>query len=146
MSVLAKSLQLCPTLCSPMDGSPQAPLSMGFSRQEYWSGLLCSPTGDISNRNHTHVSNVSCIGRKVLYHWCHLGLVRETEKWTITMFSDRMWFRWAYEPVWGRTAAYLHGTKSRGDPGDGLWVNLKYKDLPERQGKKRPSRPRRENL
>ena len=21
----------------------QAPLSMGFSRQEYWSGLLCSP-------------------------------------------------------------------------------------------------------
>ena len=82
----AKSLQLCPTLCDPIDGSPsgspvpgilqaitlewvaisfsnawkwkvkvksfscvqllatpwtaayQAPLSMGFSRQEYWSG------------------------------------------------------------------------------------------------------------
>ena len=30
----------CPTLCDPMDGSlPQAPLPMGFSRQEYWSGL-----------------------------------------------------------------------------------------------------------
>ena len=27
----------------------QAPLSMGFSRQEYWSGLLCSPPGDLSN-------------------------------------------------------------------------------------------------
>ena len=82
----AKSLQSCPTLCDPMDGSPsgspasgilqartlewvafsfsnawkwkvkvkslshawllatQAPLSMGFSRQEYWSGLpLPSP-------------------------------------------------------------------------------------------------------
>ena len=24
----------------------QAALSMGFSRQEYWSGLLCPPTGD----------------------------------------------------------------------------------------------------
>ena len=84
----AKSLQLCPTLCDPIDGSPpgspvpgvlqartpkwvgisfsnawkwkvkvkplsrvwlsatpwttahQAPLSMGFSRQEYWSGVL----------------------------------------------------------------------------------------------------------
>ena len=35
----AKSLQLCPTLCDPIDGSPQAPLSMGFSRQEHWSGL-----------------------------------------------------------------------------------------------------------
>ena len=90
----AKSLQSCPTLCSPIDGSPpgspvpgilqartlewvaisfpnawkwqvkvkllncvwlpatpwtvahQAPLSMGFSRQEYWSGLpLPSPHG-----------------------------------------------------------------------------------------------------
>ena len=25
----------------------QAPLSMGFSRQEYWSGLLFSSTGDL---------------------------------------------------------------------------------------------------
>ena len=24
----------------------QAPLSMGFSRQEHWSGLPCSPPGD----------------------------------------------------------------------------------------------------
>ena len=91
----AKSLQSCPTLCDPIDGSPpgfpvpgilqartlewvaisfsnawkwkvkmkslscvqlfmtpwtaayQAPLSMGFSRQEYWSGVpLPSPTGN----------------------------------------------------------------------------------------------------
>ena len=27
----------------------QAPLSMGFSRQEYWSGLPFSPPGDIPN-------------------------------------------------------------------------------------------------
>ena len=31
-----KVAQLCPTLCDYMDCSPQAPLSMGFSRQEYW--------------------------------------------------------------------------------------------------------------
>ena len=42
----AKSLQLCLTLCDPVDCSPQAPLSMGFSRQEYWSGLPCPPPGD----------------------------------------------------------------------------------------------------
>ena len=35
----AKSLQSCPTLCDPTDGSHQAPLSLGFSRQEHWSGL-----------------------------------------------------------------------------------------------------------
>ena len=34
-----KSLQSCPTLCDPTDGSPIAPLSIGFSRQEHWSGL-----------------------------------------------------------------------------------------------------------
>ena len=27
----------------------QAPLSMGFSRQEYWSGLLFPPPGDLPN-------------------------------------------------------------------------------------------------
>ena len=35
----AKSLQLCPTLCDPIDGSPPGSLSLRFSRQEHWSGL-----------------------------------------------------------------------------------------------------------
>ena len=35
----AKSLQSCLTLCDPIDGLLQAPLSLGFSRQEHWSGL-----------------------------------------------------------------------------------------------------------
>ena len=43
----AGSLQSCPTLCDPMDLARQAPLSMGFSRQEYWSGLPCRPPGDL---------------------------------------------------------------------------------------------------
>ena len=29
--------------------APQAPLSMRFSRQEYWGGLLCPPPGDLPN-------------------------------------------------------------------------------------------------
>ena len=35
----AKSLQSCLTLCDPIDGSHQASPSLGFSRQEHWSGL-----------------------------------------------------------------------------------------------------------
>ena len=35
------------TLCNPVDCSRQAPLSMGFSRPEYWSGLPCPPPGDL---------------------------------------------------------------------------------------------------
>ena len=36
---VAKMLQSCLSLCDPIDSSHQAPLSLGFSRQEYWSGL-----------------------------------------------------------------------------------------------------------
>ena len=32
---------------APWTIAHQAPLSMGFSRQEYWSGLPCPPTGDL---------------------------------------------------------------------------------------------------
>ena len=43
----AKSLQSCPTLCDPVDVARQAPLFMGFSRQEYWSGLPYPPPGHL---------------------------------------------------------------------------------------------------
>ena len=40
--------QLCPTLYNPMDCvACQPPLSMGISRQEYWSGLSSPPAGDL---------------------------------------------------------------------------------------------------
>ena len=35
----AKSLQSCPTLCDSIDDSPPGSPSLGFSRQEHWSGL-----------------------------------------------------------------------------------------------------------
>ena len=44
----AESIQSRLTLCDPTDCSPQAPLSMQFSRQVYWSGLQCPPPGDLS--------------------------------------------------------------------------------------------------
>ena len=38
-NLAAKSLQSYPTLCDPIDSSPPGSLSLGFSRQEHWSGL-----------------------------------------------------------------------------------------------------------
>ena len=38
----------CLTLCDLMDYSHQSPLSMRFSRQEYWSALPCPPPGYLS--------------------------------------------------------------------------------------------------
>ena len=41
--------ELCLTLCDLMDCPCQAPLSMGFSRQEYWSGLPFPFPGALPN-------------------------------------------------------------------------------------------------
>ena len=48
LSVCVKLLHLCPTVCDPMDCSPQAPLSMELSGQEHWSRLSCPPPGESS--------------------------------------------------------------------------------------------------
>ena len=59
----AKSLQWHLTVCDPMDYvDHQAPLSVGFSREEHWSGLPCPPPGSLSYpRDQTQVSRVYCI-------------------------------------------------------------------------------------
>ena len=45
--VCAEQLQLCPILCDLWTIAHQVPLFMGFSRQEYWSGLPYPPPGDL---------------------------------------------------------------------------------------------------
>ena len=65
------SVQLCATLRTV---ACQVPLSMGFSRQEYWSGLRSPPPGDLHDPGIEPVSlNIFCTGRQVLYLQCHLG-------------------------------------------------------------------------
>ena len=44
--LIAKS---CPTLATPWTVACQAPLSMGLSRQEYWSGLPFPSPGGLPN-------------------------------------------------------------------------------------------------
>ena len=52
----------------------QAPLSMGFPRQEYWSGLSCPPPGDLPDPGIEPTSlYILCIGKQFLYHYRHLG-------------------------------------------------------------------------
>ena len=43
----AKSLESCPTLATPWTVPRQAPLSTGFSSQEYWSDLPCPSPGHL---------------------------------------------------------------------------------------------------
>ena len=52
----------------------QTPLSMGFSRQGYWSGSPCPSPGDLPHPGTEPTSHMShCIGRQALYLLYHLG-------------------------------------------------------------------------
>ena len=56
---------------TPWTVAHQAPLSMGFSRQEHWSGSPCPPWGDLPNPE-TEPTSPSLAGR-FFYPLCHLG-------------------------------------------------------------------------
>ena len=69
----------------PMDCSlPQVPLFIGFSRQEYWSGLPCPPPGDLLDPGiRTQISCVFCFAGKFFTAespWKPLSIY--TAKWT----------------------------------------------------------------
>ena len=64
MTVVAQTLSLFQLLATPWAAALQAALSMGFSGQEYWSGVPFPPPGDLLDP----VVCVSCIGRQILYH------------------------------------------------------------------------------
>ena len=65
----AKSLQLCLTLCDPMDCSPLGSSVHGIhqARTLEWVSMPSS-RGSSWPRDQTHISDVSCIHRRILYH------------------------------------------------------------------------------
>ena len=59
----------------------QAPLSMGFSRQEHLSELPFPTLGDLPHQGlNSHLLHISCIGGQILYHWHHLLICEKQEK------------------------------------------------------------------
>ena len=60
----------CQTVCNAMDCSCQVPLSMEFSRQEYWSGLTFS-FQEIFLTQGSNLGLLYC--RQILYHLSHQG-------------------------------------------------------------------------
>ena len=54
------------SLVTPWTVAHQAPPSMGFSRQEYWSGLPFSSPGDLPDLGFLHY-------RRILHHLSHQG-------------------------------------------------------------------------
>ena len=99
----AKSLQSCRTLWDPMDCSPPGSSVHGIlqARILEWVAISFSK-GSSRARDWTLVCFASCIGRWVLYQWCHLGspqvsfrfnaLEKERTRWApfLCTFTFRM--------------------------------------------------------
>ena len=62
--------QSCLTLCDPLNCSPKAPLVMGFSRQEYWSGRHSLLQGIFPTLG-SNPGVLHC--RQILYHVIYQG-------------------------------------------------------------------------
>ena len=79
---------MCPILWDPMDCS----LSLGFSRQEYWSGLPCPSPGDLPDPEIKTASLWPLHCRRILYHWTN-----EEAKWMLKNLNkvklERGWLR-----------------------------------------------------
>ena len=71
-------VQLCAT---PWTVAHQAPLSMGFCRQEYWSGLPCLPLGDLLSLLHCRLGSLPLAlpGKPILCMTTHQRCFRDLE-------------------------------------------------------------------
>ena len=77
--VKVKSLICVRLFVTPWTVAHQVPLSMGFPRQEYWSGLQCPPPGDLPDPGIELTSPVTW-HRQILYPLSHWRSPRQAEK------------------------------------------------------------------
>ena len=91
---------------TPWTVAHQAPLAMGFPRQEYWSGLPFPAPGDLPDPGMgTHISCVSYFGRPILNHlttWEALQLRLYSLKILKDLPSDSLYKKFA-NPWFQRT-------------------------------------------
>ena len=100
VAAAAKSLQSCPTLCDPIDGSPPGSPSLGFSRQEHWSGLpfpspMRESASEVAQSYPCIVTAmqeipVRFLGRVISWLWSPSAVILEPKKiksLTVSIFS-----------------------------------------------------------
>ena len=88
----AKLLQSCPTLWILWTVACQGPLSIGFSKQEYWSGLPRPPPGDLPDPGVEPASTVAPalqVDSLLLSHLGRPGLTYLNDKRVSTFQKDQ---------------------------------------------------------
>ena len=89
-TLCAKSLQACPTLCDPTDCSPPGS-DHGVLQARILEWVAVPSSREASQpTDQTSLSSISCIGRRVLYHQCHLwsGIKTRPPHW------EHHWTTW----------------------------------------------------
>ena len=96
--LVAKS---CPTLVTPWTIAHQTPLSMGFPRQEYWSGLPSSTPGDLPDPGIKPKSTAVQVGSLPLSHqgshkivWITLNPLEEGLAIHSCILGHSWWLSW----------------------------------------------------
>ena len=87
----AKSLQSCLPLCSPTDFDHQAPLSMGFPRQEYWSGVPFLSPGDLPD---PETELTSLTGPELAVGFFTTRVTYGKPHTRLYLYYDKLWY-WA---------------------------------------------------
>ena len=92
----AQLLSLVRLLATPWTVTHQAPLSMGFSRQEYWSGWLRPPPGDLPDYR-TCVFCSSCVEGRLFFFFTAEPLGK----------PPNVIFKVYFTPIWNRLPLFF---------------------------------------
>ena len=85
---------MCDSLRSPWTIAQQAPLSMRFPRQEYWSGLPFSSPGNPPDPGMESTSFASPELADILYHWATGEILCATRE--VLMHEYKAWYLCSY--------------------------------------------------
>ena len=84
---------------TPWSAAHQAPLSMEFPRQEYWSRLPFCARNLPNPRIEPVISCISCIGRLILYYWATWEAPNDHYYYYLKRYFTSSYI-WALAPVW----------------------------------------------
>ena len=88
---------LCPPLATPWTAGLQAPLSMGFSRQEYWGGLPFPSPGNLPNPGIASMSLVPpALAGGFFLPLSHLGSPERQMEWGNLFFFLKAGSSWKH--------------------------------------------------
>ena len=112
--------QSCPTLCGPLDCSPPGSSAQGIfpARILEWVAIFSSRVST-KPRDQTCIS---CIGRRILYHWATWEAVSESTIGHVTLNFDDMGLGVVFQLIMAIVMLLNNQPQNLSKPNVGIWV------------------------